>query len=97
MKEALGDIIDPVSLQAMEVSAVMTQAGASKEEIEEMMALLLSQGAGVSPDFLEAVKEAMTSGGKVDFSLIKSHFRNESINLNFVLVSRCFENSIEAL
>lgn len=63
MKQALGDIIDPVSLQAMEVSAVMAQAGASKEEIEEMMALLLSQGTGVSPDFLEAVKEAMTGGG----------------------------------
>ena len=30
MKNALGDIMDPVSLQAMEVSAVMAQAGASK-------------------------------------------------------------------
>ena len=65
MKAALGDIIDPVSLQAMEVSAVMAQAGASKDEIEEMMALLLSQGAGVSQDFLDAIKDAMTSGGKI--------------------------------
>ena len=63
MKKALGNIIDPVSLQAMEVSAVMAQAGASKEEIEEMMALLLSQGSGVSPDFLDAVKDALTLGG----------------------------------
>merc|ERR1719468_744764 len=63
MKTALGDLIDPVSFQAMEVSAVMAQAGASKEDIEEMMALLLSQGTGVSPDFIDAVKEAITSGG----------------------------------
>ena len=28
---------------------------------------------------------------------IKSHFGNESINLNFVLVSHCFENITEAL
>ena len=65
MKTALGDLIDPVSFQAMEVSAVMAQAGASKEDIEEMMALLLSQGTGVSPDFIDAVKEAITSGGKM--------------------------------
>ena len=65
MKNALGDIMDPVSLQAMEVSAVMAQAGASKEEIEEMMALLLSQGSGVSADFIDAVKDCITMGGKV--------------------------------
>ena len=64
MKNALGDIMDPVSIQAMEVSAVMAQAGATKEEIEEMMALLLSQGSGVSPDFIDAVKDAMTCGGR---------------------------------
>merc|ERR1712223_1120918 len=63
MKNALGDIMDPVSIQAMEVSAVMAQAGATKEEIEEMMALLLSQGSGGSPDFIDAVKDAMTCGG----------------------------------
>ena len=57
MKKALGDIIDPVSLQAMEVSAVMAQAGASQEEIEEMMAMILSQGTGVSQDFIESIKE----------------------------------------
>lgn len=67
MKKALGDIIDPVSLQAMEVNAVMAQAGASQEEIEEMMALILSQGTAVSPDFLAAVKEAMKSGGNLSF------------------------------
>ena len=63
MKKALGDIIDPVSLQAMEVSAVMAQAGASQEEIEEMMAMILSQGTGVSQDFIESIKEAMQGGG----------------------------------
>ena len=64
MKKALGDIIDPVSLQAMEVSAVMAQAGASQEDIEEMMAMILSQGSGVSADFIDSIKEAMQGGGK---------------------------------
>ena len=47
----------------MEVSAVMAQAGASQEEIEEMMAMILSQGTGVSQDFIESIKEAMQGGG----------------------------------
>jgi len=42
---------------------VMAQAGATQEEIEEMMVLLLSQGTGVSPDFIDAVKDAMQFGG----------------------------------
>ena len=41
----------------------MAQAGATQEEIEEMMVLLLSQGTGVSPDFIDAVKDAMQFGG----------------------------------
>jgi len=32
----------------------------------------------------------------LNFSLIKSHFCNESINLNFVLVLRYFDNIAEA-
>ena len=64
MKKTLGDIIDPVSLQAMEISAVMAQAGATQDDIEEMMAMILHQGsAGVSADFIESIKEAMQSGG----------------------------------
>ena len=43
----------------------MAQAGATQEEIEEMMVLLLSQGTGVSPDFIDAVKDAMQFGGKL--------------------------------
>ena len=39
MKNALGDIMDPVSIQAMEVSAVMAQAGATTEEFEKMIAV----------------------------------------------------------
>ena len=35
-----------------------------QEEIEEMMALLLSQGPGVSADFIDAVKDCITMGGK---------------------------------
>ena len=34
---------------------------------------------------------------KVSFSLLESHFPDESINLNFVLVLRYFENIAEAL
>ena len=68
MKSALGDAIDPVALQAMEVSAVMAAAGASQEDIEEMMALILSQGAAVSPDFMDAIKDAMAAGGKNIFN-----------------------------
>ena len=70
MKKALGDIIDPVSLQAMEVSAVMAQAGASQEDIEEMMAMILSQGSGVSADFIDSIKEAMHGGGKENMGSI---------------------------
>jgi hypothetical protein len=63
MKGALAGVIDPVSLQAMEVSAAMAQSGASKEDIEEMMALLLSQGQAVSQDFLCAIHAALSGGG----------------------------------
>ena len=59
IKKALGDTFDPVSLQAMEVSAVMVQAGASQVEIEEMIATILSQCTGVSSDFIVSIKEAM--------------------------------------
>merc|ERR1719433_1715682 len=47
----------------MEVQAAMAGAGASKEEIEEMMQMILNKGGGISADFIEAIKEAMTSGG----------------------------------
>ena len=78
MKKALGDIIDPVSLQAMEVSAVMAQAGASQEDIEEMMAMILSQGSGVSADFIDSIKEAMQGGGKENMG--RSFYRKWKIN-----------------
>ena len=64
LKGALGDVLDPAALQAMEVSKAMSAAGASKEEIEEMMALILNRGGTVSQEFLEAIKEVMESGGK---------------------------------
>ena len=64
MKGALGDVLDPAALQAMEVSKAMAAAGASKEEIEEMMAVILNRGGTVSQEFLEAIKEVMESGGK---------------------------------
>ena len=64
MKGVFGDVLDPAALQAMEVSKAMAAAGASKEEIEEMMAIILNRGGTVSQEFLEAIKEVMESGGK---------------------------------
>ena len=64
MKGALGHILDPCTLQALEVSAAMAAAGASQEDIEEMMAMIMSAGTGgISEDFLVAIKEAMLHGG----------------------------------
>ena len=49
----------------------MAAAGASQEDIEEMMAMIMSAGSGgISEDFLMAIKEAMSSGGKVFFNLL---------------------------
>jgi alkylhydroperoxidase/carboxymuconolactone decarboxylase family protein YurZ len=62
MKGALGNILDVSTIQAMEVSAAMSAAGASKEEIEEMMQMILNRGGGISDDFIESIKEAMASG-----------------------------------
>ena len=78
MKKTLGDIIDPVSLQAMEISAVMAQAGATQDDIEEMMAMILHQGsAGVSADFIESIKEAMQSGGgKLSYTTLVTKMYN---------------------
>merc|ERR1719232_1425898 len=63
MRGALGSVLDTTMLQAMEVQAAMAGAGASKEEIEEMMQMILNKGGGISSDFIEAIKDAMTSGG----------------------------------
>ena len=43
MKGCLGTVLDTSILQAMEVSAAMAGAGASKEEIEEMMEMILNK------------------------------------------------------
>ena len=62
MKEALGGALDDVTLQALEVSAAMKDAGASEEEIEEMMAMIMNKGGGISEEFLDNIKKAMESG-----------------------------------
>ena len=60
MRETLGDsCLDPATLQALEVSQMMAAAGASQEEIEEMMAMILNKEGAVSPDFIKSIKEVM--------------------------------------
>ena len=59
MKSALGGVIDTATLQAMEVSEAMAAAGASKEEIEEMMQMIINKGGGISEEFLDSIKQAM--------------------------------------
>ena len=62
MKDALGDVLDDTTMKALEVSAVMESAGASKEEIEEMMTMIMNKGGGISQDFVENIKKAMAMG-----------------------------------
>ena len=40
----------------------MESAGASKEEIEEMMSMIMNKGGGISQDFVENIKKAMAMG-----------------------------------
>jgi hypothetical protein len=63
MKGAMKGVIDTSLLQAMEVSAAMSAAGASKEEIEEMMQMIMNKTGGISEDFVDSIKEAMAAGG----------------------------------
>ena len=50
MKGALGGSLDIAAMQAIEVSTAMAAAGASKEEIEEMMQMILNKGGGISQE-----------------------------------------------
>jgi hypothetical protein len=72
MKGALGGLLDISTLQAMEVSAAMAAAGASKAEIEEMMQMILNRGGGISDDFIESIKEAMAAGGMSPFEKLNA-------------------------
>ena len=69
MKSALGGVIDTATLQAMEVSEAMAAAGASKEEIEEMMQMIINKGGGISEEFLDSIKQAMAEVCLYLFSL----------------------------
>ena len=62
MKECVGTVLDTSILQAMEVSAAMAGAGTSKEEIEKIVQMILNKGGGISDDFIDAIKDAMTAG-----------------------------------
>ncbi len=64
LKDTFGDALDSSTLQAMEVGAAMEKAGSSKEEIEEMMAMIMNKDGGISQEFLDNVRKAMESGSK---------------------------------
>ena len=70
MKEVLGDALDETALQALEVSAAMKAAGANDEEIEEMMAMIMNKGGGISEDFISSIKQAMETGSKHSFEAL---------------------------
>ncbi len=72
LKDAAGEAMDDVAAKSLEVHSLMEKAGASKEEIEEMMAMMMSKGGGISKDFLASINQAMDSGGKP--SNLTSHF-----------------------
>ena len=61
MQDSLGDCLDGATLQAMEVSRMMAAAGASQEEIEEMMAMILNKEGAVSPEFIASIKNHFCS------------------------------------
>ena len=63
LKEAAGEALDEVASKSLEVHDLMEKAGASKEEIEEMMAMMMSKGGGISKDFISSITQAMESGG----------------------------------
>lgn len=63
MKSTLASVLDTATLQAMEVSEAMAAAGASKEEIEEMMQMIINKGGGISDEFVASIKAAMAEGG----------------------------------
>ncbi len=73
LKDAAGGAMDDVATKTLEVHALMEKAGASKEEIEEMMAMMMSKGGGISKDFLSNIAQAMDSGGGSHLVLLYYH------------------------
>ena len=50
----------------------MAAAGASKEEIEEMMQMIINKGGGISEEFLDSIKQAMAEVCLYLFPLFKT-------------------------
>ncbi len=65
LKDTFGDALDDTTIQAMQVGAAMEKAGSSKEEIEEMMAMIMNKDGGISQEFLANVKKAMEAGSNI--------------------------------
>lgn len=89
LKDALGDSLDDVTLQALQVSAMMEKAGASKDEIEELMAMMMNKSGGISSEFLNDIKKAMDSGGspKEKLDMLKDAMDDEINSLTNTLRS----------
>ncbi|TRY61422.1 hypothetical protein TCAL_14991 [Tigriopus californicus] len=89
LKDALGDSLDDVTLQALQVSEMMEKAGASKDEIEEMMGMMMNKSGGISSEFLNDIKKAMESGGspKETLNMLKDAMDDEINSLTNTLRS----------
>ena len=64
LKDVAGDSLDDLTARALDVHAAMEKAGAGKEEIQEMMAMMMNKGGGVSQEFLDNIQKAMEAGGE---------------------------------
>ena len=60
----VGDALDDTTARALDVHAAMERAGAGKEEIQEMMAMMMNKDGGVSQEFMDNIQKAMDAGGK---------------------------------
>lgn len=63
MKESFGDALDETSIEAMQVGAYLNGFGASRDEVEEIMAMIMNRDGCTSPDFIGNLKKIMESGG----------------------------------
>uniref|UniRef100_A0A0K2UBC5 Uncharacterized protein n=1 Tax=Lepeophtheirus salmonis TaxID=72036 RepID=A0A0K2UBC5_LEPSM len=71
------------TIDALVVNAFMEKAGASKDEVEELMLMMMNKGGGVSQHFVNSIQEIMKIGGNMDMKLdaLKLAMEEESNSL----------------